>query len=64
MSYCLTDAPVRHAGSAVAFGKLHGVLPSKPLSLPGKDMLNIGAAPTLTSWRHRMHHKACAAVQA
>lgn len=31
-----------HAGSAVAFGKLHGVLASKPLSLPGKNLLNIG----------------------
>ena len=31
------------AGSAVAFGKLHGLLASKPLSLPGKDVLNIGA---------------------
>ena len=24
-------------GSAVAFGKLHGVLPSAPLALPGKS---------------------------
>ena len=32
------------AGSAVAFGKLHGVLPSKPLNLPGKNALNIGLA--------------------
>ena len=30
------------AGSAVAFGKLHGVLASKPLALPGKNPLNIG----------------------
>ncbi|KAL6776704.1 hypothetical protein ACKKBF_B30620 [Auxenochlorella protothecoides x Auxenochlorella symbiontica] len=29
-------------GSAVAFGKLHGVLPSKPLALPGKNVLNLG----------------------
>ncbi|RMZ53112.1 hypothetical protein APUTEX25_004936, partial [Auxenochlorella protothecoides] len=29
-------------GSAVAFGKLHGVLPSKPLALPGKNALNLG----------------------
>lgn len=28
-------------GSGVAFGKLHGLLPSKPLSLPGKNMINI-----------------------
>ena len=25
----------------MAFGKLHGVLPSKPLSLPGKNPINI-----------------------
>ncbi|KAL4423593.1 hypothetical protein ABPG77_004633 [Micractinium sp. CCAP 211/92] len=31
-------------GSAVAFGKLHGLLPSAPLSLPGKNALNIGLA--------------------
>lgn len=29
-------------GSAVAFGKLHGLLPSKPLALPGKNLLNAG----------------------
>lgn len=29
-------------GSAVAFGKLHGILDSKPLSLPGKNAINIG----------------------
>jgi H+-translocating NAD(P) transhydrogenase len=29
-------------GSAVAFGKLHGLLPSKPLNLPGKNLINIG----------------------
>jgi hypothetical protein len=28
----------------VAFGKLHGVLPSKPLSLPGKNAINLGLA--------------------
>ena len=28
----------------MAFGKLHGLLPSKPLSLPGKNALNIGMA--------------------
>ena len=33
-----------HAGSAVAFGKLHGVLASKPLALPGKNAINIGLA--------------------
>lgn len=27
-------------GSAVAFGKLHGLLPSKALSLPGKNAIN------------------------
>ncbi|KAL3148921.1 hypothetical protein ABBQ32_001788 [Trebouxia sp. C0010 RCD-2024] len=32
------------AGSAVAFGKLHGVLTSKPLALPGKNAINIGLA--------------------
>lgn len=32
------------AGSAVAFGKLHGVLASKPLALPGKNAINIGLA--------------------
>lgn len=29
-------------GSGVAFGKLHGLLPSKPLNLPGKNAINIG----------------------
>ena len=28
-------------GSGVAFGKLHGVLPSAPLSLPGKNAINV-----------------------
>jgi hypothetical protein len=28
----------------VAFGKLHGVLDSKPLSLPGKNAINLGLA--------------------
>ena len=32
------------AGSAVAFGKLHGVLASKPLSLPGKNAINVALA--------------------
>lgn len=30
----------RCAGSAVAFGKLHGVLKSAPLTLPGKNAIN------------------------
>ena len=29
-------------GSAVAFGKLHGVLPSAPLNIPGKNLINLG----------------------
>lgn len=29
-------------GSAVAFGKLHGVLSSAPLNLPGKNLINLG----------------------
>merc|ERR1712232_397724 len=33
---------VTFTGSIVAFGKLQGILASKPLQLPGKDMLNIG----------------------
>ena len=32
------------AGSAVAFGKLHGILPSKPTNLPGKNLINISLA--------------------
>lgn len=28
----------------MAFGKLHGVLASKPLALPGKNAINIGLA--------------------
>lgn len=35
---------VAFPGSAVAFGKLHGVLASKPLALPGKNAINIGLA--------------------
>ena len=31
-------------GSAVAFGKLHGLLKSKALSLPGKNVANITMA--------------------
>lgn len=30
-----------HAGSGIAFGKLHGVLKSAPLALPGKNAINI-----------------------
>lgn len=29
-------------GSAIAFGKLHGVLGSAPLTLPAKNLLNLG----------------------
>ncbi len=37
-------------GSAVAFGKLHGVLGSAPLNLPGKNVANLGmAAGTVAS---------------
>jgi NAD(P) transhydrogenase beta subunit len=32
------------AGSAVAFGKLHGLLASAPMNLPGKNLINIGLA--------------------
>ena len=28
----------------MAFGKLHGVLASKPLALPGKNVINLGLA--------------------
>ena len=28
----------------MAFGKLHGVLASKPLALPGKNLINMGLA--------------------
>ena len=31
-------------GSAVAFGKLHGVMDSKPLNLPNKNQINLGLA--------------------
>ncbi|GAB4817580.1 hypothetical protein N2152v2_004626 [Parachlorella kessleri] len=31
-------------GSAVAFGKLHGLLDSKPLALPGKNAINLALA--------------------
>ncbi|KAI3433374.1 hypothetical protein D9Q98_003191 [Chlorella vulgaris] len=31
-------------GSAVAFGKLHGVLKSAPLNLPGKNLINLSLA--------------------
>lgn len=31
-------------GSAVAFGKLHGIMASKPMNLPGKNAINIGLA--------------------
>ncbi|KAG2424600.1 hypothetical protein HXX76_014327 [Chlamydomonas incerta] len=33
---------VTMTGSAIAFGKLHGVLKSDPLSLPGKNAINLG----------------------
>jgi NAD(P) transhydrogenase len=33
---------VTFAGSLVAFGKLGGMMDSKPLSLPGRDQLNLG----------------------
>jgi len=35
---------VTMTGSLVAFGKLQGLLSSKPLNLPGKDLMNAGAA--------------------
>ena len=57
--WCCATSPMQlsiDAGSAVAFGKLHGLLASKPLSLPGKDVLNIGAASNLTT--HKMNHDA------
>ena len=39
---CTTDGYVHsRAGSATAFGKLNGNLPSAPLSLPGKNFLNL-----------------------
>ena len=31
-------------GSAVAFGKLHGIMPSAPLNLPQKNQINMGLA--------------------
>jgi len=31
-------------GSLVAFAKLHGIMPSKPLALPNKNLINIAAA--------------------
>ncbi|MCS6712084.1 Re/Si-specific NAD(P)(+) transhydrogenase subunit beta [Brachybacterium sp. EF45031] len=34
---------VTFTGSLVAFGKLNGRLPSKPLTLPGRNWLNLGA---------------------
>lgn len=36
-------------GSLVAFGKLHGVLPSKPLNLPNKNMINLGMTAAQTT---------------
>lgn len=35
---------VTFTGSLIAFGKLHGLLDSKALSLPGKNALNLGMA--------------------
>ena len=40
----LSKSIPRRAGSAVAFGKLHGVMPSKPLNLPQKNEINMGLA--------------------
>jgi len=37
-------ARARAPGSAVAFGKLHGLLNSKALSLPGKNVANLAMA--------------------
>jgi NAD(P) transhydrogenase len=39
-------------GSAVAFGKLHGIMNSAALTLPGKSLLNLGmlAASVYGSW--------------
>ncbi len=34
---------VTFTGSVVAFGKLHGIMPSKPLSIPHKHKLNLAA---------------------
>lgn len=35
---------VSFTGSAVAFGKLHGMLASAPLNLPGKNVANLSMA--------------------
>lgn len=40
----LSESSIFLPGSAVAFGKLHGVLASKPLNLPGKNLANIALA--------------------
>ncbi len=36
---------ITFTGSIVAFGKLQGLIGSKPLLLPGRHLLNLGAAP-------------------
>eukprot|EP00878_Enallax_costatus_P034012 GHUV01037612.1.p1 GENE.GHUV01037612.1~~GHUV01037612.1.p1 ORF type:complete len:284 (-),score=96.68 GHUV01037612.1:333-1184(-) len=36
-------------GSAVAFGKLQGILDSKPLNLPGKNLLNLSMAAAVVT---------------
>ena len=36
--------PLPPTGSAIAFGKLHGLLDSAPLNLPGKNAINITLA--------------------
>lgn len=38
----LLPPPTPPCSSAIAFGKLHAILPSKPLHLPGKNWINIG----------------------
>lgn len=53
---CLVAKPTPPAPaclrSAIAFGKLHALLPSKPLHLPGKNLINLAlvAANLAAGW--------------
>lgn len=53
-------------GSAVAFGKLHGIMDSSALSLPGKNLLNIGmlAGSVYAAWLFMQTSDPTLAVQA
>ena len=55
---------ITFTGSVVAFGKLQGVIGSKPLLLPGRHWLNLGMLLALPVLRRAVRRPADAAAAA